>query len=258
MSGEVLALAVSGSDLYAGGHFTRATNSGGSAITVNWIAKWDGSTWSALGSGMDLPVISLTMSGNDLYAGGGIVVASGPVQDGKIAKWNGNAWTALGQNLNGNVNALVVSGGSLYAGGDFYMATNSGGTVVTVNGIVEWTGNSWSALGSGMDYSVYALAGAGSGLYAGGVFSTAGGKPSAYIAKWAPLAFRTESVAVSNGMFHALVTGPDSNSVVVDGTPDFTNWIAVATNILPLGGEWSLSLPIGTNQNQLYRARLGP
>ena len=44
----VYALAVSGSDLYAGGYFTTA---GGSA--ANDIAKWNGSSWSALGSGMD-------------------------------------------------------------------------------------------------------------------------------------------------------------------------------------------------------------
>ncbi len=37
----------SGSDVYAGGYFTTA---GGSAATN--IAKWNGSTWSALGSGM--------------------------------------------------------------------------------------------------------------------------------------------------------------------------------------------------------------
>src|SRR2546427_13130097 len=41
----VYALAVSGSDLYAGGYFTTA---GGSA--ANSIAKWDGSSWAALGS----------------------------------------------------------------------------------------------------------------------------------------------------------------------------------------------------------------
>src|SRR5438477_245468 len=43
----VFGLAVSGGDLYAGGKFTTA---GGSA--ANYIAKWDGSSWSALGSGI--------------------------------------------------------------------------------------------------------------------------------------------------------------------------------------------------------------
>ena len=44
----VYALAVSGSTLYAGGGFTTA---GGSA--ANYIAQWNGSSWSALGSGMN-------------------------------------------------------------------------------------------------------------------------------------------------------------------------------------------------------------
>ena len=42
------ALAVSGSTLYAGGDFTTA---GGNA--ANYIAQWNGSSWSALGSGID-------------------------------------------------------------------------------------------------------------------------------------------------------------------------------------------------------------
>ena len=45
--GEVMALAVSGNNLYAGGNFTSA---GGVAATN--IAKWNGSAWSALGSGI--------------------------------------------------------------------------------------------------------------------------------------------------------------------------------------------------------------
>ena len=44
---RVNALAVSGTNLYAGGYFTTA---GG--VPANNIAKWDGSAWSALGSGM--------------------------------------------------------------------------------------------------------------------------------------------------------------------------------------------------------------
>ena len=43
----VYALALSGTNLYAGGYFTMA---GG--VVVNNMAKWDGSAWSALGSGM--------------------------------------------------------------------------------------------------------------------------------------------------------------------------------------------------------------
>jgi prepilin-type N-terminal cleavage/methylation domain-containing protein len=70
--------AVSGSDVYAGGNFTTA---GGSA--ANYIAKWDGSAWSALGSGMGgtaFPgVNALAVSGSDLYAGGFFTTAGGKV-----------------------------------------------------------------------------------------------------------------------------------------------------------------------------------
>ena len=45
--GVVLALAMSGSELYAAGYFTMA---GG--VAANYIAKWNGSTWTALGSGV--------------------------------------------------------------------------------------------------------------------------------------------------------------------------------------------------------------
>src|SRR5207244_2479119 len=93
---SVNALAVSGSDLYAGGSFT---NAGGVAATN--IAKWNGSTWSALGSGMNGFVSALAVSGTDLYAGGGCSC---------VAKWNGSSWVALGSGLNNYVSALAVAG----------------------------------------------------------------------------------------------------------------------------------------------------
>src|SRR5437764_13943403 len=79
MNSQVDALAVSGSDLYAGGDFTMA---GGGA--ANQIAKWDGSSWSAVGWGMrerfpqsSQNVRALEVSGSDLYAGGDFTTAGG-------------------------------------------------------------------------------------------------------------------------------------------------------------------------------------
>src|SRR5437764_12001412 len=109
MNGSVAALAVSGNNLYAGGYFTTA---GGSA--ANGIAKWDGNSWSALGSGMGntgvvASVLSLAVSGNDLYAGGGFTTAGG-IAATNIAKWDGTSWSALGSGMGNQVDALVVVG----------------------------------------------------------------------------------------------------------------------------------------------------
>ena len=65
---KIYALVVSGADLYAGGLFGTA---GGTA--ANHIAKWNGTAWSALGSGMSgitRYILALAVSGSELYAGG--------------------------------------------------------------------------------------------------------------------------------------------------------------------------------------------
>jgi hypothetical protein len=74
MNNPVYALTVSDSDVYAGGQFWSADGN-----TVNFIAKWNGSTWTALGSGMNHYVYALAVSGNDLYVGGSFTTAGGKV-----------------------------------------------------------------------------------------------------------------------------------------------------------------------------------
>ena len=163
------ALAVSGSNLYAGGWFTTA---GGIAATN--IAKWDGSSWSALGSGMDgasPAVLALAVSGSDVYAGGFFTTAGG-IAATNIAKWDGSSWSALGSGINigcgsaGGVGQRPVCGGRI----------SRRRAASPANNIAKWNGSSWSALGSGIGGSpVYALAVSGTNLYAGGHFTTAGG-----------------------------------------------------------------------------------
>ncbi|HRK13536.1 MAG TPA: hypothetical protein PK490_04570 [Prosthecobacter sp.] len=170
----VLAFAVDGGgNLYAGGEFTAI-----GTVAASRIAKWDGSAWSALGTGMNSDVSALAVSGGDLYAGGAFTTAGGTSAN-RIAKWDGSAWSALGTGMDNSVRALAVSGGELYAGGNF---TAAGGT--TVNRIAKWNGSAWSALGSGMNSTVRALAADASGhLFVGGSFLTAGTTFTPYIAQ---------------------------------------------------------------------------
>jgi len=150
----VSALAVSGGDIYVGGAFATA---GGS--TANNIAKWNGSSWSTLGSGVkdrrgvvtwEPVVFALAVSGTDLYAGGWFTTA-GETAATNVAKWDGSRWTALGSGsgMNSGVGALAFSGNDLYVGGSFTTAGNA-----AANGIAKWNGTNWSALGSGISAGV--------------------------------------------------------------------------------------------------------
>lgn len=168
-SGIVFALAASGSDVYAAGDFTTA---GGKS--VGYIAKWNGSEWSALGGGFNWCVYALALRGTELFAAGGF---TGPFS--YIAKWNGSTWVGLGSGMNSSVSALTLIGPDLYAGGDFTMAGGS-----PASRIAKWKDGEWSALGSGMNGSVRDLAAIGTVLYAGGEFTTAGGAEARYVAKW--------------------------------------------------------------------------
>jgi hypothetical protein len=167
--GSVRALALDGNgNLYTGGDFYTADG-----VIVNNIAKWNGSSWSALGSGQDF-IMALAMDDRgNLYAGG----------YPHIAKWDGSSWSFLGSSIYSGVDALAIdSGGNLYgAGPDFTSADG-----VAVNHIAKWDGSSWSALGSGVNDGIHALAADKAGnLYAGGHFTAAGGKTSPFTARWA-------------------------------------------------------------------------
>jgi hypothetical protein len=169
----VVALASFGNELYACGGFTSVGD-----VAVNYIARWDGTSWVPVGGGMDRNVVKLMATSDVLYGTGNFTTAGG-VPANHIAKWDGSAWSALGSGAEGNVEALAVSGSNLYVAGSL---TSAGGTAV--NRIARWDGTSWSALGAGVDAIVHALAVSGSDLYVGGEFEMAGGTQAIRIAKW--------------------------------------------------------------------------
>ena len=145
VDGAVRVAVMDGSgNLYISGPFKVAGE-----VIANKIVQWNGSSWSALGSGVNGSVYALAVSGNTLYAGGFFTTAGGILAT-TIAQWNGSSWSALGSGTSGEVYALAVSGNTLYAGGQFMTA---GG--VSANSIAQWNGSDWSALCSGMNKRKY-------------------------------------------------------------------------------------------------------
>lgn len=180
---QVLALGVFGADLIAGGLFGWAGGFGN--VYASNIARWSGTSWSALGSGVSAvfgavsPVVrAVVVYGGNLIVAGDFTLAGGASAN-RIASWDGSSWSTLGTGMNDRVRALAVIGGDLYATGDF---TTAGGT--SAIRVAKWNGSVWSALGTGLSASGRALAALGTDLYAGGSFTTAGGTAANHIAKW--------------------------------------------------------------------------
>jgi len=223
----VYTIAVSGSEIYAGGEFTTA-----SGLQVNQIAKWDGRNWSALGSGVDMglmfpTVFALTISGTDVYVGGNFDGVGG-IPASKIARWNRstNTWLAVGNGIRGIrstiVYALTANGSEVYVGFGRAVGSNPGENIAKWNSLTS----TWSALSSGVNGNVVAItAGGGGEVYVGGEFSSAGPVTSR-IAKW------------NGNTWSAL-------GALVDG---IVRAIAVRGNEVYIGGEFAMAGGVSANR----------
>lgn len=193
---EVYDDGITGEQLYVGGNYQNL----GGVNGLNYIAKWDGTTYTEVGGtiGGAVPLIILDLAqgdlgeGNMLFAGGRFLNIDG-ISALNVAQWDGTQWT----DLNGGVSRpsgfaqvlhMVVwddgTGPALYVGGRFELA---GGQPVSRN-IAKWDGTSWSSMGGGFDNDVQELIpfddGTGEALYALGNFENVGGNPVSRIARW--------------------------------------------------------------------------
>ena len=236
----------SGAALFAGGDFT---GPGGR----NRIAKWNGTSWTSLGGGMDSTVFALAVfddgSGPALFAGGSFLNAGG-FSRSRIAKWTGSSWTSLGSGVDGQVMSLTVfddgSGPALYAGGYF---TNAGGAPASF--VARWDGASWSALGSGTSDPVFSLSvhddGSGPALFAGGSFTSAGGVAANRIAKWNGTSWAALGAGLSGDPFadvRCIAVYDDGSGPALHAGGSFPNTGGAALNNL---GRWNGSswAPLG-------------
>lgn len=219
LDGEVRALAANGVDMIVGG-----TMQFSAGTAVNRIAKWNGTAFLPLGSGISGFSVDalLTTPTGDLIAGGEFMSAGGSSAN-NIASWNGSAWAPLGLGCGAQVLALCrLPNGDLIAGGKF---TSAGG--VPCARIARWNGTTWSPLGLGMNGDVRALAVRGDGrLFAGGDFTIAGTASCSRIAQWDGVAWSPLGLGV-NGNVHALAVRPNQDVVA---TGAFTTVIGVVND----------------------------
>ncbi|MFK7848926.1 MAG: T9SS type A sorting domain-containing protein [Rhodothermales bacterium] len=214
-------------DLYVVGDFTTA---GGQE--VNHIARWDGATWHALGSGVNDWVYSIAILGDEVYVGGRFNQA-GNVNASHIARWNGAEWSAVGGGLSGWVFDLIIHDGELFAGGRFSRVS---GQPFELGGIGRWDGQEWSSLTAGFDgvgidglgIDVLALASDSSFIYAGGSFRETQGQEVSGIARWDGMGWSSLGLGL-DGTVRAIEMGLDNN-LYVGGNFEKAGSVA-ATNV---------------------------
>lgn len=145
------------------------------------IVMWDGSNYSALGSGLSNSVSSVALGNDNTLFLAGLFTNAGGVADADfIAAWDGSNYSALSSTIpNGQVTELAVDKrtGILYLSGTF---TNIG------NRIAAWNGASYLTLGEGVNLAPSSLIVSDDGtVFVGGAFSTAFGLSlSDRIARW--------------------------------------------------------------------------
>ncbi|MDO6472192.1 PQQ-dependent sugar dehydrogenase [Maribacter sp. 1_MG-2023] len=233
--------------VYIGGNFDTA---GGIAATR--IALWNGTNWSALGSGTSGFVQAMESAGDYLFVGGNFSIA-GDKTVNRIARYhkNNNTWEALGNGVSGNVNTITSSGSYMYVGGTFDTASDDGSIDKIVNNLARWsTQTGWEALGSGTNVGVDTRVNAlqfiknETELLVGGNFITAGNINANNIAIWGATFCADESVIPEyfiNGNWDS-----GSNNLTITEGDDIT------LSILPNDISFTITLPGGSIVNNDY------
>jgi hypothetical protein len=156
--------------VWTGGSFTSA---GGVANTLR-VARWNGTAWSALSTGLNGIVRTIAFNAWGVpWIGGDFTNATGTYGNYLCYWWN-QFYRVGTVELTARVRALeYVKGVGMYVGGD--QATLMGG-VTNCNYIALWNNTAWKPLSNGTNGIVFGMANdPNQGLYVGGAFTAAGG-----------------------------------------------------------------------------------
>ena len=215
-------------NIYAVGNFPIING-----VTVNGIAKYNGTTWSALGSGAanvtsDYP-FAVKVIGTNVYVGGNMTNVGGFLCSG-FAKWNGTSWSIPNT-------AGYAIGGSVYMtniNNDLYIAANSSfQNGPWQNAVFKYNGSAFTRLGNYFDAPVNDITNYNNTIYIGGTFTTCGSTPINKVGKWDGISWTNEGAdlnmevsAVEVNSFCELVGGYSSG---FPGPYDYHN-VAIKKN----------------------------
>ncbi|MEW6467510.1 MAG: PKD domain-containing protein [Bacteroidota bacterium] len=113
--------------LYMGGHFIEV----GGNTNCSGVAVYNGSAWSALGTGVNSYVRAINKYNGNIIVGGDFTMA-GSTAANRIAKWSpsSSTWSAMGTGMDQYVRAIIPYKGELYAGGSFTTAGSQNWTYI--------------------------------------------------------------------------------------------------------------------------------
>jgi len=153
-------------ELVVGGAFASLAG-----VTANNIARWDGTSWSAMGSGTDRSVRTLAVAPNGDVVVGGYFTSAGGVAASSIARWNGS-WSAMGS---------LPFPPVTYPSVDALAVRSNGNVIAGSNGLAEWDGATWTVLGSSFSSALQLLPNG--DLVVGGTFTAMNGVSAQNIAR---------------------------------------------------------------------------
>jgi hypothetical protein len=255
--------ALDASNVYVGGSFTTVRNADGTSITCNNIAKWDGSSWSALGSGQkgvykptNPSVYSIyAYNTSNIYVGGDFTQAGG-VSCNYIAKWNSDtgSWSAFAGQPNGTVRSIhAIDLTNIYVGGDFTQVNS----IAANTYIAKWNGTSWSSLGSSVGSAVRAIyVYNNTNVYVGGQFTSAGGNGlRQWVARWDGTNWQSMASSIGGNYVYA-INAVDPSKVYIGGNFSSFNGITGTLRIAKYNGSNWAGLAGGMNSTVFSLGRV--
>ena len=179
------------------------------------VARWNGTAWQPLGTGLNRPVHALRrMRNGHVVAMGeftGVDTPSG-VPTNRIARWDGSTWQGFGVGLDSIVKDVAeLPNGDLVAVGLFQ---HSG--ALTLNRVAQWNGAAWQAMGQGTENNVSAVGVLPNGdVVIAGHFYTANGVTTNRVARWDGTTWQPLGIGLDGGALALVILS--NGDIVVGG-----------------------------------------